>query len=102
MIDEIGPGLVVLSPGPGWPSDFGTAALLDAVYGAQACRCSASASACRRWSSTRAARWRCCPSPSTASAGRVRRLGGGVLLDGLPDEFAAARYHSLHAKRPGG
>src|SRR5690606_28749829 len=33
MIDEIDPGLAVLSPGPGWPSDFGTSALLEVVYG---------------------------------------------------------------------
>ena len=28
LLDEIGPDLVVLSPGPGWPSDFGCDALL--------------------------------------------------------------------------
>src|SRR5690606_26978079 len=32
MFDEIEPDLVVLSPGPGWPSDFGMAALIDEIY----------------------------------------------------------------------
>ena len=41
------------------------------------------------------------PSPEHGKRGRVRRLGGGVLLDGLPEEFTAARYHSVHATRAG-
>ena len=75
------------------------AALLDALY-ARTCRSSGSASACRPWSSTRAASWTLLAYPSTASPAR----SGGrrrALLDGLPEEFTAARYHSLHAKQPG-
>ncbi|MFC0864488.1 anthranilate synthase component I [Sphaerimonospora cavernae] len=100
MIDDIAPTLVVLSPGPGWPSDFGCAALLDAVYtkglpvfgvclGLQAMVEQAGGTL------------ELLPYPEHGKRGRVRREGDSALLDGLPGEFVAARYHSLHAKRPG-
>ncbi|GGP06349.1 anthranilate synthase component I [Nonomuraea glycinis] len=99
-IDEIGPDLVVLSPGPGWPSDFGMAALIDEIYarelpvfgvclGLQAMVEQAGGSL------------ELLDYPEHGKRGRVARLGGSALLDGLPEEFTAARYHSLHAKRPG-
>jgi anthranilate synthase len=99
-LDEIAPGLVVLSPGPGWPSDFGTATLVDELYrrnlpvfgvclGLQAMVEQAGGTL------------ELLPYPEHGKRGRVRRLGAGALLDGLPEEFTAARYHSLHAKRPG-
>ena len=39
------------------------------------------------------------PEPAHGKPGQVRRLdtGGPGLLAGLPAEFTAARYHSLHA-----
>ncbi|MFI6922621.1 anthranilate synthase component I [Nonomuraea spiralis] len=100
MIDEIAPDLVVLSPGPGWPSDFGMAALIDEIYardlpvfgvclGLQAMVEHAGGSL------------ELLDYPEHGKRGQVARLGGGALLDGLPEEFTAARYHSLHAKRPG-
>ncbi|GII82497.1 anthranilate synthase component I [Sphaerisporangium siamense] len=100
MLDEIGPGLVVLSPGPGWPSDFGTTALLDALYerrlpvfgvclGLQAMVEHAGGELSLLGH------------PEHGKRGRVARTGDSVLLEGLPEEFTAARYHSLHAKRPG-
>ena len=61
------PDLVVLSPGPGRPADFGCAQLLAAAGRCGTCLSSASAWACRRWWSTRAASWRCSASPFTAS-----------------------------------
>jgi anthranilate synthase len=99
-IDEIGPDLVVLSPGPGWPSDFGMSALIDEIYarelpvfgvclGLQAMVEQAGGSL------------ELLDYPEHGKRGRVARLGGSALLDGLPEEFTAARYHSLHAKRPG-
>ena len=65
------------------------------------CRCSASASACRAWSSRRAARSTLLSHPEHGKRGQVRRLGDSALLEGLPEEFTAARYHSLHAKQQG-
>ncbi|NUP65905.1 MAG: anthranilate synthase component I [Nonomuraea sp.] len=100
MIDEVGPDLVVLSPGPGWPSDFGMAALIDEIYardlpvfgvclGLQAMVEHAGGSL------------ELLDYPEHGKRGQVTRLGGSALLEGLPEEFTAARYHSLHAKRPG-
>ncbi|WP_049563309.1 anthranilate synthase component I [Nonomuraea sp. SBT364] len=100
MIDEIGPDLVVLSPGPGWPSDFGMSALIEEIYarglpvfgvclGLQAMVEQAGGSL------------ELLDHPEHGKRGRVSRLGGSALLDGLPEEFTAARYHSLHAKVPG-
>ncbi|MCA2223775.1 anthranilate synthase component I [Nonomuraea aurantiaca] len=101
MLDDIAPDLVVLSPGPGWPSDFGMSALIDEIYardlpvfgvclGLQAMVEHAGGSL------------ELLDYPEHGKRGQVTRLGGGdALLDGLPQEFVAARYHSLHAKRVG-
>ncbi|WP_433379911.1 anthranilate synthase component I [Streptosporangium sp. CA-115845] len=100
MIDEIAPSLVVLSPGPGWPSDFGLPALIDALYerdlpvfgvclGLQGMVEQAGGTL------------ELLSYPEHGKRGRVRRLGDSALLDGLPEEFTAARYHSVHAKRSG-
>ncbi len=100
MIEEIEPTLVVLSPGPGWPSDFGCSTLVDALYerrlpvfgvclGLQAMVEQAGGTL------------ELLPYPEHGKRGEVRREGESALLDGLPEQFTAARYHSLHAKRPG-
>ncbi|GII97396.1 anthranilate synthase component I [Sinosporangium siamense] len=100
MLDELAPSLVVLSPGPGWPSDFGTSALLDAVYerglpvfgvclGLQAMVEHAGGTLSLL------------PYPEHGKRGQVGREGESALLSGLPAEFTAARYHSVHAKREG-
>lgn len=100
MIDEIAPSLVALSPGPGWPSDFGLSGLVEALYerdlpvfgvclGLQGMVEQAGGTL------------ELLSQPEHGKRGRVRRLGDSALLDGLPDEFIAARYHSLHAKQPG-
>ena len=101
MVDDIGPGLVVLSPGPGWPSDFGTATLLDAVY-ARKLPVFGVCLGLQAMVEHAGGTLELLPAPEHGKRGRVRRVGdAGVLLDGLPAEFTAARYHSLHAKRPG-
>ncbi|MBW8487157.1 anthranilate synthase component I [Actinomadura parmotrematis] len=95
LLDEHAPDLVVLSPGPGRPADFATSALLDALderglpafgvcLGLQAMVEHAGGSLALL------------PEPSHGKPGRVK-VAGGALFDGLPDEFTAARYHSLHA-----
>ncbi|MFD8559244.1 anthranilate synthase component I [Streptosporangium canum] len=100
MIDEIAPSLVVLSPGPGWPSDFGLPELVGALYerdlpvfgvclGLQGMVEQAGGTL------------ELLSHPEHGKRGQVRRIGAGALLEGLPEEFIAARYHSLHAKEPG-
>ena len=94
-LDDYAPHLVVLSPGPGRPADFGCSALLDQLdarripafgvcLGLQAMveHAGGTLSLLR--------------TPSHGKPGTVR-VTGGDLLAGLPPEFTAARYHSLHA-----
>lgn len=95
MLDEHAPDLVVLSPGPGRPEDFGTRALLDAlaerelpVFGV----CLGLQAMVEHAGGELAL----LPEPSHGKPGQVKVTGGG-LFEGLPDEFTAARYHSLHA-----
>ncbi|TDD93645.1 anthranilate synthase component I [Actinomadura rubrisoli] len=95
MLDEHAPDLVVLSPGPGRPEDFSTAALLDAldarnlpVFGV--------CLGLQAMVEHAGGRLALLPEPSHGKPGRVK-VTGGALFEGLPDEFTAARYHSLHA-----
>lgn len=100
MLDEVAPHMVVLSPGPGWPSDFGCSDLVGALYerklpvfgvclGLQAMVEQAGGTLSLL------------PHPEHGKRGQVGRVGESALLDGLPAEFTAARYHSLHAKQQG-
>jgi len=97
LLDEIGPDLVVLSPGPGWPSDFGCDALLKeldarglAAFGV----CLGLQAMVEHAGGTLGL----LPEPVHGKPGLVRRCGpAGRLLDGLPAEFTAGRYHSVHA-----
>ncbi len=109
LLDEIGPDLVVLSPGPGWPSDFGCDALLKeldarglAAFGV----CLGLQAMVEHSGGTLGL----LPEPVHGKPGLVRRcepgsrlldrLPGSRLLDGLPAEFTAARYHSVRATVP--
>jgi anthranilate synthase len=97
-IDEYAPDLVVLSPGPGRPADFDCAGLLSLLaerglpvfgvcLGLQALVEEAGGEL------------GLLAEPAHGKPGQVVRTGadGGGLLAGLPAEFTAARYHSLHA-----
>ena len=97
-IDSYGPDLVVLSPGPGRPSDFACEQLLrelDArglpVFGV----CLGLQAMVEHAGGDLSL----LPTPAHGKPGRIIRLspGGDGLLAGLPAEFTAARYHSLHA-----
>jgi len=95
LLDAITPDLVVLSPGPGRPSDFGCAQLLDQLdarripaFGV----CLGLQAMIEHSGGTLSL----LTSPSHGKPGTVRVLGG-ELLAGLPAEFTAGRYHSLHA-----
>src|SRR5690606_12825912 len=100
MIDEIGPDLVVLSPGPGWPSDFGMSALIDQLY-ARNLPVFGVCLGLQAMVEHAGGTLELLDQPEHGKRGQVSRLGPSALLDGLPEEFTAARYHSLHAKRPG-
>ena len=95
VLDACRPDLVVLSPGPGRPSDFGCDELLgelDArglpVFGV----CLGLQAMVEHAGGELAL----LAEPAHGKPGRVQVLGG-ALLAGLPGEFTAGRYHSLHA-----
>ena len=96
LLDEFAPDLVVLSPGPGCPADFDCDKLLTALderglpvfgvcLGLQAMVEHAGGSL------------GLLETPVHGKPGQIQVLGG-ELLAGLPAEFTAARYHSLHAR----
>jgi anthranilate synthase len=96
LLEEFAPDLVVLSPGPGRPADFDCDKLLTALderglpafgvcLGLQAMVEHAGGSL------------GLLATPVHGKPGLVR-VQGGSLLAGLPAEFTAARYHSLHAR----
>jgi anthranilate synthase len=95
LLDTYAPDLVVMSPGPGEPSDFGCSALLDELYrrglpvfgvclGLQAMVEHAGGTLS------------ILPEPSHGKPGQVV-VSGGSLFKGLPSTFTAGRYHSLYA-----
>jgi anthranilate synthase len=97
-IDEYAPDLVVLSPGPGRPSDFGCAALLAmleerglAVFGV--------CLGLQAMVEQAGGELSLLAEPAHGKPGQVQRVADADagLLAGLPAEFTAARYHSLHA-----
>jgi anthranilate synthase len=97
-IDEYAPDLVVLSPGPGRPADFDCAALLDvlderglAVFGV--------CLGLQALVEHAGGELSLLAQPAHGKPGQVVQTGaeGSGLLAGLPPEFTAARYHSLHA-----
>src|SRR5260370_15980183 len=99
LLDSWAPDLVVLSPGPGQPSDFGCDELLSVLDE----RGIAAFGVCLGMQAMvehAGGRLGLLASPAHGKPGSVRVLGGPVssgLLAGLPAEFAAGRYHSLHA-----
>ncbi len=95
LLDSYAPDLVVMSPGPGEPSDFGCAALLDELYrrglpvfgvclGLQAMVEQAGGTLS------------VLAEPAHGKPGEVV-VSGGSLFKGLPETFVAGRYHSLYA-----
>ncbi len=101
LLDSYAPDLVVMSPGPGRPADFGCAALLDEVY-ARHLPVFGVCLGLQAMVEHAGGALSLLPEPAHGKPGlvRVRRdgeAGGGSLLSGLPAEFTAGRYHSLYA-----
>jgi len=96
-IDDYRPDLVVLSPGPGRPSDFAC----DQLLGELDARRLPAFGVClglQAMVEHAGGELTLLPEPAHGKPGRIVRLSdGGGLLGGLPAEFTAARYHSLHA-----
>jgi len=95
LLDSYAPDLVVMSPGPGRPADFGCAALLDEVYA----RHLPTFGVClglQAMVEHAGGALSLLPEPAHGKPGLVR-VSGGSLLAGLPAEFTAGRYHSLYA-----
>ncbi|HEY2551684.1 MAG TPA: anthranilate synthase component I [Streptosporangiaceae bacterium] len=101
QLDSYEPDLVVLSPGPGRPADFGCDRLLAELDRRQLSAFGVCLGLQAMVEHAGGALGVLDP-PVHGKTGLVRRLGAAEpsLLAGLPAEFTAARYHSLHA-RPG-
>src|SRR5262249_39315273 len=95
LLDTYAPDLVVMSPGPGRPGDFGCAALLDEVY-ARHLPVLGVGVGLQAMVEQAGGTLSVLPEPAHGKPGLVRVAGGG-LLAGLPAEFTAGRYHSLYA-----
>jgi len=95
LLDSYAPDLVVLSPGPGRPSDFGCAGLLDEVY-ARGLPVFGVCLGLQAMVEHAGGVLSLLPEPAHGKPGLVR-VAGGDLLAGLPAEFTAGRYHSLYA-----
>ena len=96
MLDEMAPDLVVLSPGPGEPSDFGCDELLSQLdaRGLPAFGVCLGLQAMVEHSGGELS---LLPEPQHGKPGQVSVRPGSSLLAGLPEVFTAARYHSLYA-----
>jgi anthranilate synthase len=96
LLDSLAPDLVVLSPGPGEPSDFGCDELLSGLdrRGLSAFGVCLGLQAMVEHSGGELS---LLAEPQHGKPGRVCVRGGSSLLAGLPQEFTAARYHSLYA-----
>ena len=90
--------LLVLSPGPGRPEDFGISKTIGAAHRAKTCRSSASARGCRRSANISAGSSASSASPRTAGR-RAIQVRGGRLMQNLPNEIVIGRYHSLYVER---
>ncbi len=99
LLDDYAPDLVVLSPGPGRPSDFGCSELLGELD-ARAIPAFGVCLGLQAMVEHSGGTLGLLATPSHGKPGTVR-VTGGELLAGLPERFTAARYHSLYAA-PGG
>ncbi len=97
VLDGYRPDLVVLSPGPGRPADFACGELL-AHLDARRLPVFGVCLGLQAMVEHAGGELGLLTEPVHGKPGRILRTGeDGGLLGGLPPEFTAARYHSLHA-----
>ena len=98
VFDDFRPDLVVLSPGPGNPSDFDCRATIDKVLARKlplfgVCL---GLQAIAEYFGAELAQL---DEPMHGKSSRVSVHHAGTVFDGLPEQVTIGRYHSLHARR---
>jgi anthranilate synthase len=99
MLDSLAPDLVVLSPGPGRPSDFRCDELLSELD-ARTLPAFGVCLGLQAMVEHAGGELSLLPEPQHGKPARIRVRGETSLFAGLPAEFTAARYHSLYAAEP--
>jgi len=97
MLDRLTPDLVVLSPGPGRPSDFRCDELL-AELDARRLPAFGVCLGLQAMVEHAGGQLSLLPEPQHGKPGRILVRGESALFTGLPAEFTGARYHSLYAR----
>ena len=96
QLDSLAPDLVVLSPGPGRPSDFNCDELLSELD-ARGLPAFGVCLGLQAMVEHAGGELSLLPEPQHGKPGQILVRGETSLLAGLPPEFTAARYHSLYA-----
>jgi anthranilate synthase len=99
MLDSLAPDLVVLSPGPGRPSDFKCGELLSELD-ARKLPAFGVCLGLQAMVEHAGGELSLLPEPQHGKPARISVRGETSLFAGLPAEFTAARYHSLYAAEP--
>ena len=99
LLDSLAPDLVVLSPGPGRPSDFRCDELLSELD-ARALPVFGVCLGLQAMVEHAGGELSLLPAPQHGKPGTIVVRGETSLFAGVPAEFTAARYHSLYAEEP--
>jgi anthranilate synthase len=97
MLDRLEPDLVVLSPGPGRPSDFRCDELL-AELDARNLPAFGVCLGLQAMVEHAGGQLSLLPAPQHGKPGQIGVRGETALFAGVPAQFTAARYHSLYAR----
>jgi anthranilate synthase len=97
MLDRLAPDLVVLSPGPGRPSDFRCDELL-AELDARNLPVFGVCLGLQAMVEHAGGQLSLLPAPQHGKPGQIGVRGETALFAGVPAQFTAARYHSLYAR----
>ncbi len=97
VLDERRPGLVVLSPGPGEPADFGVAETVGACVG-RGIPVFGVCLGLQGIAEHFGARLRILDTPVHGKPSEIE-TAGGALFEGLPRRYPVGRYHSIYVAR---